>query len=147
MYASSIPSSGFFLDVESVIRGLTQDYCTAFNTGNYDQVASLYAPDASFMPPNRETAVGSRAIERVLRGLGESGHQDLRFETQRVDSSGDIAVEISRYTLAIHQENGTTIADRGKFMRAWRRVGAWRIIAHAWSSDLLIKGPSEAHKP
>ena len=42
MYASSIPSSGFFLDVESVIRGLTQDYCTAFNTGNYDQVASLY---------------------------------------------------------------------------------------------------------
>ena len=136
MYASSIPSSGFFLDVESVIRGLTQDYCTAFNTGNYDHVALLYAPDASFMPPNRETAVGTRAIEHVLRRLGESGHQDLRFETQRVDSSGDIAVEIGRYTMAMHQENGTTIADRGKFVRAWRRVGAWRIMAHSWSSDL-----------
>ena len=136
MYASSIPSSGFFLDVESVIRGLTQDYCTSFNTGNYDQVASLYAPDASLMPPNGETAVGTRAIERKLRELGESGQQDLRFETLRVDSSGDLAVEIGRYSLALHQENGTTIADRGKFMHAWRRVGAWRIIANSWSSDL-----------
>lgn len=136
MYASSIPSSGFFLDVESVIRGLTQDYCTSFNTGNYDQVASLFAPDASLMPPHSQTASGTRAIERALRELGESGHQDLRFETVRVDSSGDLAVEMGRYTVAIRQDNGTTIADRGKFMRAWRRVGAWRIIAHSWSSDL-----------
>jgi ketosteroid isomerase-like protein len=72
----------------------------------------------------------------VLRELGESGQQDLRFETSRVDSSGDLAVEIGRYSLALHQENGTTIVDRGKFMRAWRRVGAWRIIANSWSSDL-----------
>jgi uncharacterized protein (TIGR02246 family) len=141
MYASSIPSSGFFLDVESVIRGLTQDYCTSFNTGNYDQVAALYAPDASFMAPNSQVAVGTRAIERVLRELGESGHQDLRFETLRVDSSGDLAVEIGRYSLAFHQENGTTIPDRGKFMRAWRRVGAWRIIANSWSSDLPLIRP------
>ncbi len=135
-YGSSAPASGFFMDVEAIIRGLTQDYCTAFNTGNYDQAASLYAPDASLMPPNRDTAVGTRAIERVLRQLGEAGHQDLRFETLRVDSSGDLAIEIGRYNVAIHQDNGTTVADRGKYMRAWRRVGVWRVIAHSWSSDL-----------
>jgi uncharacterized protein (TIGR02246 family) len=137
-YGSSAPASEFVFDVEALIRGLTQDYCTAFNTGNYDQVALLYAPDASLMPPNGETAVGTRAIERVLKQFGESGHQDLRFETLRVDSSGDLAIEIGKYTIAIRQENGTTVADRGKFMRAWRRVGAWRIIASSWSSDLPL---------
>ncbi|HZQ71190.1 MAG TPA: nuclear transport factor 2 family protein [Terriglobales bacterium] len=134
--ASSAPASGFFLDVETIIRNLTQDYCTAFNTGNYDQAASLYAPDASYMPPNRETAVGTRAIERLLRELGESGHQELRYETLRVDVSGDLAVELGRYSVAIRQGNGTTVADRGKYLRAWRRVGAWSIIADSSSSDL-----------
>src|SRR5208337_1086890 len=41
-------------DVESTIRGLTQDFCTAFNTGNYDQVARLYASDGVFMVSHRE---------------------------------------------------------------------------------------------
>ena len=41
--ASASPSP--FVDVDSTIRGLTQDLCTAFNTGNYDQWAALFASD------------------------------------------------------------------------------------------------------
>lgn len=136
-YGNSVPSSPL-RDVESTIRGLTQDYCTAFNTGNYDQVSALFAADGLYMPPNRESVQGPRAIEWLLRQYGERGYQDLRLETTQVDYAADVAVEVGRYTIAIHQPDGTTIADRGKFVHAWRRLGAWLMMADCWSSNLPI---------
>jgi uncharacterized protein (TIGR02246 family) len=135
-YASGVQPQSLFIDVESTIRGLTQDYSTAFNTGNYEQVAELFAADGLFMPPHREAAQGPKAIERLLRTCGEVGYQDLRLDTMRVDYSGDMAVETGRYTVAIRQENGTTIADHGKFIHAWRRLGVWLMVAACWSSEL-----------
>jgi uncharacterized protein (TIGR02246 family) len=122
--------------VESAIRELTQDFSTAFNTANYDQVAALFAADALFMPPHREAIQGTKAIEQALREYGESGYQDLRLETVRVDHSADMAIEIGRYTVAIERGNGTTVADRGQFVHAWRRTGVWLMIADCWSSSL-----------
>jgi uncharacterized protein (TIGR02246 family) len=118
------------------VRDLTQDYVTAFNTGNYDHASALFAADGFLMPPQREAVQGPKAIELMLRKLGESGYQNLRVETTRVEQSGDMAVEIGRYTVAIRQANGTTIADRGKFVQAWRRLGICLMTANCWNSDL-----------
>jgi len=135
-YASAAASSTSFLDVDSTIRGLTQDLSTAFNTGNYDQASALFASDGMFMPPNREQSLGPKAVERALQELSESGSHDLRFETLRIEHSGDTAIEIGRYTAGLSQLNGTTIAERGKYLRAWRRLGAWLIVADCWNSSL-----------
>lgn len=136
------PSSGnsasvnSWLDVQSAVRELTQDYVTAFNTGNYDHASALFAADGFLMPPQRDAVQGPNAIELMLRKLGEAGYQNLRLETIRVEQSGDIAMEIGRYTVAIQQANGTTIADRGKFVQVWRRLGIWLMTANCWNSDL-----------
>jgi len=134
--ASSVPNSHLFLDIESTIRGLTQDFSTGFNTGNYDQVAALFASDGFFMAPHHEAAQGRKTIEHMLREYGEAGYQDLRFETIRVDYSDDMAVEVGRYTVAVQQANGTIVVDRGKFLHAWRRFGVWLLIAGCWSRSL-----------
>ena len=47
-----------YADVESAIRGLALDYCTEFNTGQFDQLAAMFAPEAILMPPMREPAFG-----------------------------------------------------------------------------------------
>jgi uncharacterized protein (TIGR02246 family) len=133
--SSSVPAVKPLLDVESTIRGLTQDFCTAFNTGNYDQVAKLYASDGVFMVSHQDSFQGSKAIERALREFGEVGYQSLRFETTRVDYSADMAIEIGRYTISIAVGN-TAVTEAGKFMRAWRRLGAWLIIGDSWNSSL-----------
>ena len=135
-YSSSLVDSRPFLDIEAQIRGLTQDFVTAFNTGNYDQGAAMFAPDGVFMAPHHEPAQGPKAVERLLRELADGGYQDLRLETLRVEHSGDMAVETGRYTVAVRQPNGTTMADRGKYVKAWRRLGAWLLMADCWSSNL-----------
>ncbi len=135
-YSSPIGGSSSLMDVESTIRGLSQDFGMNFNTGNYDQVGALFASDGSFMAPHHEVAIGPKAIEGKLREFGETGYQDLRIETTRVDHSGDMAMEVGRYSLSIVQENGAKMTDRGKYLKVWRRLGAWRIAADCWSSNL-----------
>lgn len=80
-YSSSLADARLPQDVESQIRGLSQDFATSFNTGNYDQAASLFAVDGVLMAPRLEPAYGQKAVERLLRQLGESGYSDLRLET------------------------------------------------------------------
>jgi len=135
-YPSSLADSRPFLDVQSLIRNLAQDFVTSFNTGNYDQVAALFAQDGAFMAPHHGPAYGPKAVERLLRQIGEAGYEDLRLETVRVESSGDLAMEIGRYTVAIRQPDGTILADRGKYVKAWRRLGVWLIVADCWSTNL-----------
>src|ERR1700692_385762 len=137
-YSSSLADSRPFLDVQSLIRNLDQDFVTAFNTGNYDQAAALFAPDGAFMAPHHEPAYGPKAVEHQLCQFADAGYEDLRLETVRVDSSGDMAMEIGRYRVAIRQPDGTILADRGKYLKAWRRLGAWLIVADCWSSNLPI---------
>jgi ketosteroid isomerase-like protein len=134
--SGSAPSVNSWLDVQSAIRGLTQDFATAFNTGNYDQAAALFTSDGFLMAPQRESVQGPKPVELMLRRLGESGHQNLRLETLRVEESGDMAVEIGRYTAATQLANGTTVVERGKFVHTWRRLGIWRMAANCWNSDL-----------
>src|SRR2546430_1670157 len=139
-YSSSLADSRPFMDVESQIRSLTQDFVTSFNTGNYDQVAALFAPDGVFMAPHHEPAQGPKTVERLLRQFGEAGYGDLRVQTLRVEYSGDMAMETGRFSVAVRQANGTTVADRGKYLKVWRRLGAWLILADCWSSNLPTAG-------
>jgi len=134
--SSSVADARPFIDVQSLIRGLSQDFVTSFNTGNYDQAAALFAPDGAFMAPHYDPAYGPKAVERLLHQFGDAGYQDLRLETVRVEASGDLALEIGRYTVTIHQPDGTVRADRGKYVKAWRRLGAWLVIADSWNSNL-----------
>jgi ketosteroid isomerase-like protein len=126
-----------FRDVESQLRDLTQDFATSFNTGNYDQAASMFAVDGVLMAPLYEGAYGQKTVERLLRQLGEAGYRDLRMETTRVDHSGDMAMELGRFSLTLHNADGTTVAQRGKYVKVWKRLGAWLIMADCWSRNSL----------
>jgi ketosteroid isomerase-like protein len=137
-YSSSVAESRPFLDVPSLLRNLGQDFVTAFNTGNYDQASALFAQDGALMVPHYEPAYGPKAAERLLHQLADAGYEDVRLETSRVETSGDLAMEIGRYTVALRQLDGTIVADRGKYVKAWRRLGAWLVVADCWSSNLPV---------
>lgn len=122
-----------FRDVESQLRDLSQDFTTAFNTGNYDQAASFFAADGVLMAPHHEGAYGQKPVERLLRQLGEAGYSDLRLETMRVDHTTDMAMELGRFSVVIRKADGTKVPERGKYVRVWRRLGAWLLVADCWS--------------
>ena len=73
-YSSSMADPRPFMDVQSLIRDLAQDFVTSFNTGNYDHVAALFASDGALMAPHYDPAYGPKAVERLLHQLGEAGY-------------------------------------------------------------------------
>jgi ketosteroid isomerase-like protein len=137
-YSGSLADSRPFRDVESQIRDLTQDFAMSFNTGNYDQAASLFAADGVLMPPLSEAAYGQKQVERLLRQLGDGGYSDLRLETTRIDHSGDMAMELGRFSLVIRKSDGTLVPERGKYVKVWRRLGAWLVMADCWSRTAQV---------
>ena len=143
-YTSSLADSRPFQDVESQLRGLTQDFCMAFNTGNYDQAAALFANDGVLMAPHNEAAYGQKPVERLLRQLGEAGYSDLRLETTRVEHSGDMAMELGRFSVVVRQGNGTLTPERGKYVKVWKRLGAWLILADCWSRTPQVASSDRA---
>jgi ketosteroid isomerase-like protein len=132
-YTSPSEDSRPFQDVESQLRDLTQDFQISFNTGNYDQAAGFFANDGVLMAPHHEAAYGQKLVERLLRQLSDDGYGHLRLETTRVDCSGDMAMEIGRFSVVFRKPDGTMVPERGKYVKVWRRLGAWRIIADCWS--------------
>ena len=134
-YTSTLTDHRPFRDVEAQLRDLTQDFTTSFNTGNYDLAAGLFALDGTLMAPLCEGAYGQKSVERLLRQLGESGYCDLRMETTRVEHSGDMAMEIGRFSIVVRKADGTRIPERGKYVKVWRRLGGWMLMADCWSSS------------
>jgi uncharacterized protein (TIGR02246 family) len=132
-YTNSSADSRPFRDVQTQIRDLTQDFATAFNTGNYDQAAVMFASDGVLMVPQREAVYGQKLVERLLRQLGEGEYTGLRLATTRVEHSGDMAMEIGQFSAVTRKADGTTMPERGKYIKVWRRLGVWLIIADCWS--------------
>jgi ketosteroid isomerase-like protein len=136
-YTNSLMDPRPFRDVASQLQELTQDFTTSFNTGNYDQAANLFAADGVLMAPLEEGAYGQKQVERLLRRMGEQGYSDLRMETIRVDHSVDMAMEIGRFSLIMRNADGTLTPERGKYVKVWKRLGAWLIMADCWSRTAL----------
>lgn len=105
----------------------------AFNTGNFDRAAALFAKDGVLIAPRQETAYGPRQVERLLRQLGDAGYNDLRLETMRVEHSGDMAMEVGRFIVTVRKMDGATLSERGGYVKVWRRFGAWLIIGDRWT--------------
>lgn len=137
-YSGSLADSRPFRDVESQLRDLTQDFAMSFNTGNYDQAAGLFAADGVLMVPQSEAAYGQKPVERLLRQLADAGYGDLRLETTRVDHSADMAMELGRFSLVVRKGDGTLVAERGRYVKVWRRLGAWLIMADCWSKTTQL---------
>lgn len=120
-------------DVQSQIRDSSQDFAMAFNTGNFDQAAALFAKEGVLIAPRHESASGPKQVERLLRQLGDAGYSDLRLETTRIEHSGDMAMEVGRFTVAVRHQDGATICERGNYVKVWRRLGVWLIIGDCWT--------------
>src|SRR5438132_13243627 len=96
-------------DAEAYIRGAEPRFITAFNAGNADAVAAMYADDAVLLVPNAPIARGNAAIRDAYRAAFGSGHPTMNFASDRTVQSGDVAYEYGHYTLPIgsvnHQSN------------------------------------------
>src|SRR6266568_1279319 len=76
-------------------------------------------------PLSNRPRCGRQAIQEVWQGIFDAGLTAFRVESLEVESAGDLAYEMGRYTLYAGDNDA---ADEGKYIIIWKReAGQWRI--------------------
>jgi ketosteroid isomerase-like protein len=123
---------------------MAADFAAAATAGNAAKVASFYAADASFMPPNEASLRGTGAIQGWFQKQMDAGGLKLTLTPTESRISGDLAFEAGTYTFALTPKTGQPISDRGKYLLALRKEGAaWKITHDIFNSDLPPPPPAK----
>ena len=129
---------------ESEIRAARQQFVDAVNAGDLDAFMALVAEDAVFLVEGRPAIEGRAPIRAIGEQVFRSGQgRRLEVEIIRLEHSGRLAYEYSRYRRWPGGEESGAAPVAGKYVDVWRREsdGAWRITVHAPSDDVR-SGPA-----
>ena len=125
--------------VRAAIEANTKQFIEAFNKGDAAAVANMYTADARLLPPNGEMVEGRENIQKFWQGGISAGLKMVTLETVHVDSQGNMAVEVGRYTLTITRAGGTTTTDKGKYVVQWKREGKnWKLAVDIFNSNMPL---------
>ena len=121
-------------DVHAVIAAANQKFMETFARQDAAGMAGLYTGDGQLLPANSDFVTGTEAIEQFWGGAMAMGMKTAKLETIELESHGDTAVEVGRYTLG--GEGGQTL-DQGKFVVVWKNDGGdWKLHRDIWTSSL-----------
>lgn len=122
---ASVSSMEQQTEVRAAIEAATRQLIDAFGQRDAAGCASLYTEQGAMLPPNADIARGRQAIQDVWQGIFDAGLTAFRVESLEVESAGDLAYEMGRYTLYAGDND---VADEGKYILIWKReAGQWRI--------------------
>lgn len=119
----------------------------AFNRGDVAAFATIYATDATLLPPNMAAIQGRPAISSFWQGAYGSGVRNVRLTTTELHVNGNEATEVGTAMLDVQSPQGTVAAtDRGKYIVFWKRTpkGEWQWFRDIWNSDLPPMMPAPA---
>ncbi|HXE89914.1 MAG TPA: nuclear transport factor 2 family protein [Terriglobales bacterium] len=125
-------------DAEVVIWKLSEQWMRDWNAGDLDKVVDLYAKDALYLPAHDDPIHGRARIREFLRGSLEKGASDFTLQIDFIQRAGDLAYDVGRYAVSLHQDDGSRKRDRGRYLVVWQRqaAGDWRMLVFAaWSSE------------
>ena len=129
---------------ETAIRQFNPAWFKAYNSGDANAIAALYAENGVLNPPGAPAARGVKAIREYLaKDLAEamsSGVTLVAGSATDFGMSADLAWEWGTFT--VRGKDGNTI-DAGKYITVFgKKDGKWSIIRDIWNSD----GPMEKQK-
>jgi ketosteroid isomerase-like protein len=120
-------------DPRAGIEAANRQFMEAFRRGDAASVAQLYTERAKLLPANSDFVVGATEIQRFWQGAMDLGLKEAVLETLEVESYGDTAHEVGRYTL---KAAGGELADRGKYLVIWKHEGsAWKLHRDIWTTS------------
>lgn len=125
---------------QAKIKTVLQTYESALNASDTNKVMSVYARNSVFMPQNRPTQVGAKAIRNAYTGIFKAINLDIKFKLAEIRTIG------SDWAFARSNSTGEiTINATGKKKQAASQElfvlhknadGNWKIARYSFSTTL-----------
>ena len=99
-----------------------------------DCACSIFSHDILYLPQGGQPILGIEAFrEHLAEFYAECSVRDLAFEIIRFIEVGELAYDVSNYTLELSTENGHEI-ERGRHVVVWTRTsGSWQICVDMYN--------------
>jgi uncharacterized protein (TIGR02246 family) len=135
--AKSTPPATDTAADEAAVRAMGPAWFKAYNAGDVDGLAALYADDAVLNAPGAPAARGRAAVREGLAkdiaASSEGGFTLTPAPTSEVGVSGDVGWEWNTFTVT---DKSSATVDAGKYVTVYtRKDGKWLIIRDIWNSD------------
>jgi uncharacterized protein (TIGR02246 family) len=123
-------------DVRSLIASENQKFMDAFSGLDAAGVAALYTEDTKLLPPGFPMMTGKEAVQSFWQGAMNSGIKEAKLETVELESQGNLAFEIGRFTLTVQLQGSETTTMTGKYVVVWKNQdGDWKLHVDIWNTD------------
>ena len=115
---------------EATIRGLDSAWAKAAADKNVDQAIAVYADDATIFDPGEPMATGKTAIRASWTTLLGTPGSTITWGPDKIDVSGDRAVDIGTYTLIANDKAGKPQTTKARYVVVWGRHadGTWKVL-------------------
>jgi uncharacterized protein (TIGR02246 family) len=134
--ASQVPPAVDTAADEAALKEITVTWFNAYNAGDADTVAGLYAEDAVLMPPHAPVAHGRAAIrEFVAKDSADAKSAGLKLVngSETVGVNGEWGWNSGSYTV---QDGSGTSVDSGSYLSVSHKVGGnWLYVRDTYNSD------------
>ncbi len=120
-------------DPRTELEAGNRRFMEAFGRGDAAGVARLYTASAQLLPAHSDFVNGTTAIQRFWQTVMDMGVKEAVLETLEVESHGETAHEVGRYTMTT---GGGQVADAGKYLVVWKQEGgAWKLHRDIWTTS------------
>ena len=120
-------------EVDEAVNQVRPLYIQTFASGARAATGlpALYTSDAVYSDPDEQTHAGQAAIREAFAD-GVPAGATLRVSSFGAVGSGDLVVDMGRYTVEIPQPTGRPAQENGRYMIAIQRMddGSWKVVRH-----------------
>lgn len=113
-----------------------------YKKGMVDSLATFFTKHSIQMIPNQKPIMGAEEYKKSWGELMQFGTWDFKLEAVEVKASGNIAVELGKYSLEFTPNENSPIpqmSDKGNYMVLWEKIeGKWQVIWDAPVSELPL---------
>lgn len=111
------------------------------NKGNWKSVATLYAEDATNLPPGAPPVFGCQAIVSFWHIAAIRGMHTMELQLIDLEISGDLLNGRGKYIMSDQQDE---IIDIGKFIAIYRKEeNQWVLQTDIFNSSMETRSPIE----
>jgi uncharacterized protein (TIGR02246 family) len=130
----SLATSAALAQDKATIEKLNNAWTAAFNKGDAQAVAAMYAEDAYVLPPGSDIVKGRAAIEAFWRQAAQQ-MTDAKLTTLDLLPLGRTAArEIGTVSLKTKSQPPQEIV--GKYAVVWRKIGGqWKLATDIWNTN------------
>jgi uncharacterized protein (TIGR02246 family) len=142
--ASQAPAPADTTADETALKEITVTWFRAYNGGDAETAAGLYAEDAVLMPPHAPVARGRAAIREFIAkdsAASKAAGLTLVNGVETVGVNGDWGWNSGSYT--VQDASGTSV-DSGSYLSVSHKVnGQWLYVRDTYNSDRPLRTAPE----